>query len=145
MLLAEKVDCGRLTVIASIDNTLCLFFWCKLFVDTGHRIHQILPAKLIGEILRKFGDTELLIRCIQLGLDGLSHWSFVNRGDLDGQWQYIDTWGLWPKLWLKEAKPHPWCYYVLGLATREPVAIDDGSPIDTSFPGFATLMKGPTN
>jgi 3-phosphoshikimate 1-carboxyvinyltransferase len=33
-------------------------------------------------------------------------------------------------------------FLVLGLATREPVAIDDGSPIDTSFPGFARLMNG---
>ena len=28
-------------------------------------------------------------------------------------------------------------FLVLGLAAREPVAVDDGSPIDTSFPGFA--------
>jgi 3-phosphoshikimate 1-carboxyvinyltransferase len=33
-------------------------------------------------------------------------------------------------------------FLVLGLAARAPVAIDDGSPIDTSFPGFATLMNG---
>ena len=33
-------------------------------------------------------------------------------------------------------------FLVLGLATREPVAVDDGSPIDTSFPGFAALMTG---
>ena len=33
-------------------------------------------------------------------------------------------------------------FLVLGLATREPVAVDDGSPIDTSFPGFALLMNG---
>ena len=33
-------------------------------------------------------------------------------------------------------------FLVLGLASREPVAVDDGSPIDTSFPGFATLMNG---
>jgi len=31
---------------------------------------------------------------------------------------------------------------VLGLATERPVAIDDGSFIDTSFPGFAALMNG---
>jgi 3-phosphoshikimate 1-carboxyvinyltransferase len=31
---------------------------------------------------------------------------------------------------------------VLGLATDQPVAIDDGSFIDTSFPGFVTLMRG---
>jgi 3-phosphoshikimate 1-carboxyvinyltransferase len=33
-------------------------------------------------------------------------------------------------------------FLVLGLSAREAVAIDDGSPIDTSFPGFAALMKG---
>ena len=33
-------------------------------------------------------------------------------------------------------------FLVLGLAAREPVAVDDGSPIDTSFPGFAQLMNG---
>jgi 3-phosphoshikimate 1-carboxyvinyltransferase len=33
-------------------------------------------------------------------------------------------------------------FLVLGLAAKEPVAVDDGSPIDTSFPGFAALMNG---
>ena len=33
-------------------------------------------------------------------------------------------------------------FLVLGLAAREPVAVDDGAPIDTSFSGFATLMNG---
>lgn len=32
-------------------------------------------------------------------------------------------------------------FLVLGLASREPVAVDDGSPIDTSFPGFSRLMN----
>jgi 3-phosphoshikimate 1-carboxyvinyltransferase len=31
-------------------------------------------------------------------------------------------------------------FLVLGLAAHEPVAVDDGSPIETSFPGFASLM-----
>ena len=33
-------------------------------------------------------------------------------------------------------------FLVLGLAARDAVAIDDGAPIDTSFPGFAALMNG---
>ncbi|MBV8392682.1 MAG: 3-phosphoshikimate 1-carboxyvinyltransferase, partial [Alphaproteobacteria bacterium] len=33
-------------------------------------------------------------------------------------------------------------FLVLGLGAKEPVAVDDGSPIDTSFPGFAKLMGG---
>jgi 3-phosphoshikimate 1-carboxyvinyltransferase len=31
-------------------------------------------------------------------------------------------------------------FLILGLITEEPVAIDDGRAIDTSFPGFASLM-----
>jgi 3-phosphoshikimate 1-carboxyvinyltransferase len=31
-------------------------------------------------------------------------------------------------------------FLVLGLATGEPVAVDDGAPIETSFPGFAETM-----
>jgi 3-phosphoshikimate 1-carboxyvinyltransferase len=33
-------------------------------------------------------------------------------------------------------------FLVLGLAAQEPVAVDDGSPIETSFPVFETLMNG---
>jgi 3-phosphoshikimate 1-carboxyvinyltransferase len=33
-------------------------------------------------------------------------------------------------------------FLVLGLAAKAPVAIDDGAPIDTSFPTFVTLMNG---
>ena len=33
-------------------------------------------------------------------------------------------------------------FLVLGLAAEKPVSIDDGSPIATSFPGFADLMNG---
>jgi 3-phosphoshikimate 1-carboxyvinyltransferase len=33
-------------------------------------------------------------------------------------------------------------FLVLGMAARSPVAIDDGAPIDTSFPGFVALMNG---
>jgi 3-phosphoshikimate 1-carboxyvinyltransferase len=33
-------------------------------------------------------------------------------------------------------------FLVLGLATRDPVAIDDAAPIATSFPGFVEMMGG---
>jgi 3-phosphoshikimate 1-carboxyvinyltransferase len=33
-------------------------------------------------------------------------------------------------------------FLVLGMAAERPVAIDNGSPIDTSFPGFVSLMNG---
>jgi 3-phosphoshikimate 1-carboxyvinyltransferase len=33
-------------------------------------------------------------------------------------------------------------FLVLGLVATNAVAVDDGSPINTSFPGFAALMNG---
>ena len=33
-------------------------------------------------------------------------------------------------------------FLVMGLAARNPVAVDDARPIDTSFPGFNELMRG---
>jgi 3-phosphoshikimate 1-carboxyvinyltransferase len=33
-------------------------------------------------------------------------------------------------------------FLVMGLAARSPVTVDDASPVDTSFPGFADLMRG---
>lgn len=33
-------------------------------------------------------------------------------------------------------------YLVLGMVSKNPVAIDDGGPIETSFPGFTKLMNG---
>jgi 3-phosphoshikimate 1-carboxyvinyltransferase len=33
-------------------------------------------------------------------------------------------------------------FLVLGMAAERPVEIDDGAPIDTSFPGFVELMNG---
>jgi 3-phosphoshikimate 1-carboxyvinyltransferase len=33
-------------------------------------------------------------------------------------------------------------FLVLGMVAERPVEIDDGSPIDTSFPGFTALMNG---
>ena len=33
-------------------------------------------------------------------------------------------------------------FLVLGMVTEKPVTIDDGGPVDTSFPGFTALMNG---
>lgn len=33
-------------------------------------------------------------------------------------------------------------FAILGMASEQPVSIDDGGPIDTSFPGFVSMMNG---
>jgi len=63
-------------------------------------------------------DAELLVRRINAGVDGFNRWSFLNRGDLDGQWQFVETWDRKEKKLLKEFTPHPNTYFALGLLTR---------------------------
>jgi hypothetical protein len=62
--------------------------------------------------------TELVIRLANAGVDGFNRWSFLNRGDLDGQWQLLDTWDRQQKKLLSHYSPHPNSYFCLGLLTR---------------------------
>jgi hypothetical protein len=62
--------------------------------------------------------SELVIRLANAGLDGFNRWSFLNRGDLDGQWQFVDTWDPRQKKLLEEFPPHPNSYFCLGLLSR---------------------------
>ena len=63
-------------------------------------------------------DAELVVRRINAGVDGFNRWSFLNRGDLDGQWQFIETWDRRRGKLLKQYTPHPNTYFVLGLLSR---------------------------
>jgi hypothetical protein len=62
--------------------------------------------------------SELVIRLANAGVDGFNRWSFLNRGDLDGQWQLVDTWDRERKQLLAEFPPHPNSYFCLGLLSR---------------------------
>jgi hypothetical protein len=68
------------------------------------------PSVLVG--------SELILRGANAGIDGFNRWSFLNRGDLDGQWQYLDTWDPKNKKPLTEFTPHPNSYFALGLLSR---------------------------
>jgi hypothetical protein len=63
-------------------------------------------------------NAEKAIVGLNAGVDGLNRWSFVNRGDLDGQWQLIRTWN--PKSWeyCKDVCAEPVPYYGYGILTR---------------------------
>jgi hypothetical protein len=60
-------------------------------------------------------DTEMVVRHLGAGVDGLNRWSFVNRGDLDGQFQMVETWDRQHKKLLKEYAPKPNPYFTYGL------------------------------
>jgi hypothetical protein len=63
-------------------------------------------------------DAELVVRALNLGVDGFNRWSFVNRGDLDGVWQMIDTWDPQMKTLRKTITPRPNAYFAYGLISR---------------------------
>ncbi len=59
-----------------------------------------------------------MISCLNLGVDGMNRWSFVNRGDFDGQWQLIQTWDRKRKSYLKKIKPEPAAYFGFAIMSR---------------------------
>ena len=63
-------------------------------------------------------DVQMVVRFTNLGVDGFNKWSFINRGDLDGQWQMINTWDTATQSILKNITPHKNQYYLYGLLTR---------------------------
>ena len=71
-----------------------------------------------GSYKSSLKDASLIVRAIRAGIDGVSRWSYVNRGDQDGQWQLVDTWDMARNRLLPAFTPHPNSYYMIGLLTR---------------------------
>lgn len=71
-----------------------------------------------GTFMAALKDAEMVVRGIAAGVDAFNRWSFINRGDLDGQWQLIDTWDMEEKKLRDRFTPHPNSYFVYGLLTR---------------------------
>jgi hypothetical protein len=63
-------------------------------------------------------NAETILRGIRAGVDGFNRWSFVNRGDLDGQWQLVRTWDIAKKRYYEKVTPEPVAYYGYGIVTR---------------------------
>ena len=61
---------------------------------------------------------EFVIRDANAGVDGFNRWSYLNRGDLDGLWQYVDTWDAAHNRLLSEFTPHANSYFGIGLLSR---------------------------
>ena len=63
-------------------------------------------------------NAEKLIQGMNVGVDGFNRWSFVNRGDLDGQWQLVRTFDTNSWEYFKRVVPEPVPYYSYGILTR---------------------------
>jgi hypothetical protein len=61
---------------------------------------------------------EMFLRGLAAGIDGLSRYSFLNRGDIDGQWQLVRTWDAVNNRFLKKIVPEPVPYFGFGIITR---------------------------
>jgi hypothetical protein len=55
---------------------------------------------------------------MNVGVDGFNRWSFINRGDLDGQWQLVRTFDTSTWQYLKRVEPEPVPYFSYGILTR---------------------------
>ncbi|HEY5913263.1 MAG TPA: hypothetical protein VJA21_21940 [Verrucomicrobiae bacterium] len=95
-------------------------------------------------------DVELVVRALNLGVDGFNRWSFINRGDLDGVWQMIDTWDPQRKTLRETITPRPNAYFGYGLISRlaakhsRVVACErTGGQLDGTNRVFAAGLKSP--
>lgn len=59
-----------------------------------------------------------VLRAIRARVDGFNRWSFTNRGDLDGQWQLIQTFDREKKEYIQDVKPENEAYYGFGIISR---------------------------
>jgi hypothetical protein len=63
-------------------------------------------------------NASLVVRGINAGVDGFNRWSFINQGDLDGQWQLLRTWDIDAKKLLDTFTPQPNAYYQFAMLSR---------------------------
>jgi hypothetical protein len=71
-----------------------------------------------GSYLANLQNAAMIVEALRLGVDGVNRWSFVNRGNLDGEWQLVDTWDPAANRLLDRAVPHPNAYAMFGLVSR---------------------------
>jgi len=56
--------------------------------------------------------------CMNLGVDGFNRWSFTNRGNIDGQWQLVQTFDPKTNTYTKNVTPENEAYYGFAMLTR---------------------------
>lgn len=59
-----------------------------------------------------------IITALKSGTDAMNRWSFTNRGDMDGQWQLVQTYDRGKKEYMKTIVPENTAYYGFAMFTR---------------------------
>ena len=103
-----------------------------------------------GNFKSTLKDVELIIRALNLGVDAFNRWSFINRGNLDGQWQLVDTWDPGRICLLDTFSPHPNSFYGIGLLTRFSAkyssilnTVVEGGTLDRQQRVYAACIRSP--
>jgi hypothetical protein len=105
---------ARWKAVARADGDKPLFFSeIGTFMQGFER-----DARGPGHYLSLLKDVQFVLRTSNVGVDAFNRWSFVNRGDLDGQWQLIETWDRLLKRLRPEIRPKANSYFLYGLLTR---------------------------
>jgi hypothetical protein len=94
---------------------------------------------------------EKVLRGLNAGVDGFNRWSFLNRGDQDGQWQLVRTWDRKAKRYLEHAGPEPVPFYGYAMLTRFTAKHSQVLPCAWQFPTkdaptpriFAAALRSP--
>jgi hypothetical protein len=76
---------------------------------------------------------EKVLRGLNAGVDGFNRWSFLNRGDQDGQWQLVRTWDRKAKQYLEHAEPEPVPFYGYAMLTRFTAKYSQVLPCEWQF------------
>ena len=63
-------------------------------------------------------NADKILRGLNVGVDAFNRWSFINRGDLDGQFQLVRTWNRDRKAYTPRVTPEPVAYYGYAILTR---------------------------
>jgi hypothetical protein len=71
-----------------------------------------------GSYVANLQNAALIVEALRRGVDGVNRWSFTNRGNLDGQWQLVDTWDPVANRMLDRFTPHPNAYPLFALVSR---------------------------
>lgn len=87
-------------------------------------------------------NAEIIIRGLNLGVEGFNRWSYTNLGDLDGQFQLVDTWDIERQRLRARFTPHPNIYAMFGLLARFLPAgsqICSVTPTEVAVPWFQSV------
>ena len=97
-------------------------------------------------------DAELVVRALNVGVDGFNRWSFNNRGNLDGQWQMLSTWDIESNSLKRKYEPQANSYFVYGLVSRFSArhsrvleTLVEGGSLEGLQRVFAATLESPTD